>query len=142
MKRIALFCALLAVLLALPLHATETGVGRSITGMQATSYSGLIPPAPGLTWQYGYAYYDGSISASKQVPIAGGGSALGLKAEFQLATITGLYIWKTAPSSWNFASMMTMPFAYVTPTSMRDSAVSAQAAHPTCWGRTTCSSRP
>lgn len=113
MKRVALWSAVVAALFVLPLHATETGVGRSITGLQATSYSGLIPPTPGLTFQYGYAYYDGSISASKQVPVAGGGAALGLKAEFQLATITGLYIWKTQPSSWNFASMVTLPFAYV-----------------------------
>jgi hypothetical protein len=112
MKRVVLWTALLAAFAALPLQATETGVGRSITGLQATSYSGLIPPTPGFTWQYGYAYYSGSISASKEVPIAGT-AALGLKAEFQLATITGLYVWNTQPSSWNFASMMTMPFAYV-----------------------------
>lgn len=111
MKRVALIAAL-AVFAAVPLHATETGVGTSITGLQATSYSGLIPPTPGLTWQLGYAYYDGSISASKEVPIAGT-TTLGLKAEFQLATVTGLYVWNTKPSSWNFATMVTMPFAYV-----------------------------
>jgi hypothetical protein len=46
------------------------------------------------------------------VPLAGGGSSLGLKAEFQVLSATGIYIWKTKPSSWNFASMETLPLAY------------------------------
>ena len=112
MKRLLAFALLLVSTMSVSLHATEGALGHAITGFQATSYAGLIPPEPGFTWLYGYEYYSGSISASREVPLTGGGAALGLKAEFQLLTATGLYVWKTAPSSWNFASMMTFPLAY------------------------------
>jgi hypothetical protein len=97
---------------AMPAHASEGALGRPITGLQASSYSGLIPPTPGWNWAVSYAFYDGTISASKQVPLTGGGTALGLEGEFQLLSFTGLYIWNTQPSSWNYASMVTVPFAY------------------------------
>ncbi len=113
MKRLALPLVLLAAAAAVPAHATEGAVGRSITGLQATSYAGLVPPTPGWNWGVAYAYYSGSISASKQVPVTGGGVSLGLSAEFQLLNLAGVYIWNTKPSSWNFASMVTVPFAYV-----------------------------
>jgi len=111
MKRMLPF-VLLSLLFPHLVRATETGIGRPITGLQATSYAGLIPPTPGLTWQLGYAYYSGTMSASKEVPVAGGGTTLGMKAEFQLLSATALYVWDTKPSSWNFASMVTIPFAY------------------------------
>lgn len=113
MKRLVSAAILLAAAMSAPAFATEGAVGRSITGLQASSYSGLIPPTPGWTWSLAYAYYSGDISASKQVPITGGGTALGIKAEFQLFNTVGLYIWNTKPSSWNFASMAVLPFAYV-----------------------------
>ncbi|PXV52579.1 Uncharacterized conserved protein [Dyella jiangningensis] len=113
MKRFLSVFLALAAIASLPAYATEGGVGRSITGMQAASYSGLVPPTPGWNWQLGYAYYSGDISGSKEVPLTGGGSSLGIKAEFQLATAVGMYIWNTKPSSWNFASMVELPFAYV-----------------------------
>ncbi|WP_130620931.1 SphA family protein [Dyella amyloliquefaciens] len=112
MKRLALPMLLAAAAVAMPAHATETALGRPITGLQATSYSGLIPPTPGWNWVTSYIYYDGSISGSKEVPLAGGGTSLGLEAEFQLLSATGLYIWNTQPSSWNYASMVTLPIAY------------------------------
>jgi len=113
MKRFDLIPLLLAAVAAVPAHATEGALGRAITGLQATSYSGLIPPTPGWNWGLAYAYYSGDISASKQVPLTGGGISLGLKAEFQLLSGAGVYIWHTQPSSWNFASSVTLPFAYV-----------------------------
>ncbi|AHX14346.1 phenol degradation protein meta [Dyella jiangningensis] len=113
MKRLALVLVLLAAIAAVPVHATEGALGRAITGVQATSYAGLIPPTPGWNWGVAYAYYSGSISGSKQVPITGGGVSLGLKAEFQLLNLAGVYIWDTKPSAWNFASEVIVPFAYV-----------------------------
>jgi len=113
MKRLALVLVPLATMLIAPAHATEGALGRAITGVQATSYSGLIPPTPGWNWGVAYAYYSGSISASKQVPITGGGVSLGLKAEFQLLSVAGVYIWNTKPSAWNFATEVVVPFAYV-----------------------------
>ncbi|WP_201315176.1 transporter [Dyella sp. EPa41] len=113
MKRLALVLVLLATVVVAPAHATEGALGRAITGVQATSYAGLVPPTPGWNWGLAYAYYSGSISAAKQVPITGGGVSLGLKAEFQLLNLAGVYIWNTRPSAWNFATMVTVPFAYV-----------------------------
>ncbi|WP_430390047.1 SphA family protein [Dyella sp. 20L07] len=113
MKRLALFPLCLAAAAATSAYATEGGVGRPITGLQATSYAGLIPPTPGWNWDISYAYYDGTIGASKQIPLTGGGTSLGLDGKFQLLSFTGLYIWNTKPSSWNYASMVTVPFADV-----------------------------
>lgn len=113
MKRLVPALVLLAITAAAPALATEGGVGRSITGLQAASYSGLVPPTPGWNWELAYAYYRGDIGGSKEVPLTGGGSSLGIKAEFQLFEAVGMYIWNTKPSSWNFASMVELPFAYV-----------------------------
>ena len=30
-----------------PVHATDGGHGRPITGLQATPYAGVVPPTPG-----------------------------------------------------------------------------------------------
>jgi hypothetical protein len=113
MKRLALIPLVVAAVAAIPAHATEGGVGHAITGLQATSYAGLIPPAPGWTFDIGYAYYDGTISASKQIPLTGGGTSLGLEGKFDLLNLTGVYVWNTKSPSWNFASMVNIPFAYV-----------------------------
>jgi len=112
MKKLALIPLLFAAIAAIPAHATEGGLGRPITGLQASSYSGLIPPTPGWNFAVAYAYYDGKISGSKEVPLIGGGSSLGLEGKFDLLSLTGVYIWNTKPSSWNYASMVTVPFAY------------------------------
>ncbi|MFC3814667.1 transporter [Lysobacter sp. GCM10012299] len=95
-----------------PARATEGAVGRPITGLQAASYSGLIPPTPGWNMQIGYAYYSGDIGGEREIPI-GGVSSLGLTGTFDLLTVTGLYIWDTGEGHWNFASMATIPFVYV-----------------------------
>lgn len=89
--------------------ATEGALGRPITAMQVTSYIGLIPPDPGMQWSLGYVHYDGQISASKQVPISGQLS-LGLEADIDLFSATGVYIWPTGEGRWNFASMLTIPY--------------------------------
>lgn len=112
MKRRAILPWCLVLVAVVPAYATEGGIGRPITGLQATSYAGLIPPTPGWNWAVSYAYYDGSIGASKQVPLTGGGTSLGLDAKLQLLSFTGVYIWPTKPSSWNYATMVSVPFAY------------------------------
>jgi len=113
MKRLLFAAFLLSTAATVPAIATEGAVGRSITGLQAANYSGLIPPTPGWNWQLGYAYYKGDIGGSREVPLTGGGSSLGINAEFQLFSAVGMYIWNTKPSTWNFASMVELPFAYV-----------------------------
>jgi hypothetical protein len=54
-------CLPLSVALALagacvPAHATEGGLGRPITGLQGTSYAGVVPPTPGFNLAIQYAY--------------------------------------------------------------------------------------
>lgn len=102
-----------AAILPLAAQATEGAMGRSITGAQVTPYVGIVPPTPGLNVSISYVNYDGSIGASRQVPI-GGNSALDLHAKVDLFAATFAYIWDTGKGRWNYASMFTVP--YIRPT--------------------------
>lgn len=112
-RRTGVACAVLLGTLALvatrPAHAVEGGLGRSITGMQITSYVGVIPPEPGMQWSLSYVHYDGKIRGSRPAPIAGQVS-LGLEADVSLTAATGIFVWPTGPGKWNFASMLTVPY--------------------------------
>ncbi len=112
-RRASGICAALLGALALAasvqVHATEGALGRSITGMQITSYAGVIPPEPGMQWSLSYVHYDGSIGGSRAAPIAGQIS-LGLEADVSLTAATGVYVWPTRTGKWNFASMLTVPY--------------------------------
>ena len=94
-----------------PALATEGALGRPITGLQGTSYAGLIPPTHGWSMGVSYAYYAGSFDA--EAPLVGGGSAVGLDMTAQLFSLTGVYIWDTGEGPWNFASAVVLPFAKV-----------------------------
>ncbi len=105
-----------AALAALPLAwasagamATEGALGRPITGMQITPFVGIVPPEAGMQWSLGYVAYDGRIGASRQAPIAGE-VALGLEADVDLYSATGVYVWPTGEGRWNYASMLTVPY--------------------------------
>ncbi len=56
-------------------HATEGGLGRSVTGVNAQSYAAIVPPESGFVWQFGAVYDDGDIGGSKPVPIGGAARA-------------------------------------------------------------------
>jgi len=105
----AVLLGTLALVAALPAHAVEGGLGRSITGMQITSYVGVIPPEPGMQWSLSYVQYDGKIGASRPAPIAGQVS-LGLEGDVSLWAASGVYVWPTRTGRWNFASMLTVPY--------------------------------
>ncbi len=107
MAAIAAVCA--AGMAAAPAYATEGALGRPITGMQVTSYAGLIPPEPGMQWSLGYVHYDGAIGADRRAPIAGK-VAFGIEADVDLYSATGVYVWPTGKGRWNFASMLTVPY--------------------------------
>ncbi|MET0814181.1 MAG: transporter [Pseudoxanthomonas sp.] len=92
-----------------PAAATEGALGRPITGLQITPYAGIIPPEPGMQWSLGYVHYDGEISGGREVPIAGRVS-LGLEADVDLYSATGVFVWPTGEGKWNFASMLTVPY--------------------------------
>jgi len=51
--------------------ATEGGIGRPITGMQVTPYAGVVPPTSDWIVSANTIYYEGSLGASKTIPIAG-----------------------------------------------------------------------
>ena len=92
--------------------AVEGGLGRPISGMQITPFAGVIPPEPGLAVATGETYYTGSIGGGLNVPIAGLLVAnVDVKAAF--TPISLLYIWPTPTKTWNFASVVTFPLAWV-----------------------------
>ncbi|KRG48969.1 hypothetical protein ARC20_17115 [Stenotrophomonas panacihumi] len=101
--------SLATALAAKPAMATEGALGRSLTGAQIQAYAGIIPPEPGMQWSLGYLHYDGKIGGSRPAPIAGQVS-LGLRANMDLWSATGVYIWPTGEGRWNFASMVTAPY--------------------------------
>ena len=93
-------------------HATEGALGRPVTGLQGTSFAGVVPPTPGFNLLTQYIYYSGQIGAQREVPI-GGSTALGIDAQFQLLSFTGMYVWPTGEGRWNYATAVAVPFAKV-----------------------------
>jgi hypothetical protein len=72
----------------------------------------VIPPEPGFAFATGETYYEGSIGASRTVPIAGLLVAnVDMKASF--TPIALFYIWPTPTKEWNFASAVSFPLAWL-----------------------------
>jgi len=105
---LALSCAALVR----PALATEGALGRTITGTSVQSFDGVVPPTPGFNAAIGYVHYSGEIGGAREVPV-NNLLTLGLDADFDMLSITGLYVWDTGEGRWNFASMATLPFAEV-----------------------------
>ncbi|MBF6023135.1 SphA family protein [Lysobacter niastensis] len=116
MKHVLLHTGLLglaaSLAVAMPAHAVEGALGRTITGTNITSYAGVIPPAPGFTAGVGYVHYSGDIGGSREVPLNNVVS-LGVDATFDMLSLTGVYVWDTGEGRWNFASMGALPLANV-----------------------------
>src|SRR6476620_11965321 len=92
--------------------AVEGGLGRPISGMQIAPFAGVVPPEPGIAVATGETYYEGSIGGGLNVPIAGLLVAnVDMKAAF--TPIGLLYIWPTPTKTWNFASVVNFPLAWV-----------------------------
>lgn len=108
-----LFAATAVMSLAPPARASEGALGRPITGLQGTSYAGVVPATPGFSTSLSYAYYDGKIGREREAPLGGGGSALGLEVTAQLYSATGIYVWDTGEGAWNFAPAVVLPFANI-----------------------------
>jgi hypothetical protein len=92
--------------------AVEGGLGRPISGMQIAPYAGVIPPEPGLAVATGETYYEGSIGASRTVPIAGLLVA-NVDMKVSINPIALFYIWPTPTKEWNFASAVSFPLAWL-----------------------------
>ncbi len=106
-------CIAMATLgVATPAMATEGALGRTITGTTVQSYAGVVPPTPGFSAAIGYVHYSGEIGAERATPV-NNLLTLGLDADFDMLSVTGLYVWDTGEGRWNFASMATLPFATV-----------------------------
>ena len=110
--RVALPAALACTFAGAPAHATEGGLGKPITGLQGTPYAGVVPPTPGFNLAIGYIYYSGEIGGQRETPI-GRSTALGVDAQFNLLSFTGVYVWPTGEGRWNYASAVAVPFAKV-----------------------------
>src|SRR5690348_17180916 len=103
---------LIFVSLAPSAFAVEGGLGRPISGMQIAPYAGLVPLQPGPALVAGEIYFDGSIGRGLNVPIAGLLVAnVDMKAAF--TPIGLLYIWPTPGKTWNFASFVEFPLAWL-----------------------------
>jgi hypothetical protein len=92
--------------------ATEGGLGRPISGMSIAPFAGVIPPEPGFAVSIAETYYDASIGGATTVPIANLLVVnIDMKASFTPVAL--LYIWNTPTKTWNFASAVTFPIAWV-----------------------------
>jgi hypothetical protein len=91
--------------------ATESGVGRPITGQQVTPYEGIIPPTDDWIITLATIYYQGSLGASKTIPVAGTVTA-GLNYQVMYAIVNAVHTWGITEAGWNFASAFGVPLQY------------------------------
>lgn len=91
-------------------EATEGALGRPVAGTSVLSGIGIVPPEPMTLVSLQEIYLDGSIGASRGVPIAGK-TSLGVdgKIAFTLATIE--HVWGGV-GGWDFASAITLPYVW------------------------------
>ncbi|MBN3762987.1 transporter [Burkholderia sp. Ac-20365] len=91
--------------------ATETGVGRPITGQQITPYGGIVPSTDEWIVSWATIYYEGSLSANKTVStgnhITGG---LNYQVVYTIANL--VKTWGVSLAGWNFASSIGVPVQY------------------------------
>lgn len=109
---IAILFSVIGVSCSTVASAVEGGLGRSITGLQVTDYAGVVPPEAGWGLSLGYVHYSGEISARRPLPLSGQ-AVLGMEATFDLYSASALYVWPTSTGQWNFASLLSIPFANV-----------------------------
>ena len=91
--------------------ATEGGVGRPITGEQITPYAGIVPSTDDWIVSLTTIYYQGSLGASKTVPVAGTVTA-GLNYQVMYTMANLIKTWGITEGGWNFASSFGVPFQY------------------------------
>ena len=92
-------------------HATESGIGRPITGMQIAPYAGIVPPTSDWILSITSIYYEGSLGKSKTIPIANTISA-GLNYHISYTLLNAIKTWGITANGWNFASSFGAPVQY------------------------------
>jgi hypothetical protein len=91
--------------------ATEGGIGRPITGQQIAPYAGVVPPTSDWIVSAATIYYEGSLGASKTIPIAGQVTA-GVDVSAVYTILNAVKTWGITAGGWNFASSFGVPFQY------------------------------
>jgi len=91
--------------------ATEGGIGRPITGQQVTPYGGIVPPTSEWIVSAATVYYEGSLGASKSIPIAGQVTP-GVNATAEYTILAAVKTWGITVGGWNFASSFGVPVQY------------------------------
>jgi hypothetical protein len=91
--------------------ATEGGIGRPITGMQIAPYAGIVPPTSDWIVSLSTIYYEGSVSTSKTLPIAGK-ITQGLDYTISYTLINAVKTWGITAGGWNFATSFGVPVQY------------------------------
>lgn len=102
--------ALASMLGACSASATEGALGRPVAGTSVLSGVGILPNDPVWIVNFETVYLDGSIGASREVPIAGQNS-LGLDGELSLTLASLLRVWGSY-GGWAFASGVTLPYIW------------------------------
>lgn len=103
--------ALVVCLASANVLATEGGVGRPITGQQVSSYGGFIQPTDDWIVTLATIYYQGSLGASKTIPVAGTVTA-GLNYQVMYTVANVVHTWGITAAGWNFASSFGVPLQY------------------------------
>jgi hypothetical protein len=91
--------------------ATESGIGRPITGAQIAPYAGVVPAASAWIVSLNTIYYEGSLGANKTLPIAGTVTA-GLDYNIVYVQANLIKSWGITSHGWNFASSIGVPVQY------------------------------
>ena len=94
-----------------PAGATEGAAGRPISGTGVVPLGGVVAPEPILAVNLAEVYFDGSLGASRRVPV-GDKVTLGIDARISFTLATILKVWDTGPGRWNFSSSLTVPYAW------------------------------
>lgn len=108
--RYSLISCTLCLSISQHVHAVEGASGRPSTGMQVVPLNAVLPSEEGGILSLVSVYYDGSLSASKQVPIAGQ-LVGGIDYQLSYNLLNGVFIWKTSPE-WTFATSVGVPVQY------------------------------
>jgi hypothetical protein len=93
------------------IHATESGIGRPVTGMQIAPYAGIVPPTDDWIFSITSIYYEGSLGKTQTIPIAGTISG-GLDYHLSYNLINAIKTWGVTAGGWNFASSFGIPVQY------------------------------
>lgn len=90
-------------------HATEGGLGRTISGTIITESAGIVSPEPMWAVNFSSIYQDASIGGGRPVPIADFLS-LGIHSDLSLTMATLLRGWGAGGGPWDFATSFSIPY--------------------------------